>query len=172
MAKILIVEDNHEFLESLTHALKAENHVIESVIDGAEGLHRLLVCNYDLAIIDWMLPGIQGIEICRRYREEGGETLILMLTGRFSVADREAGLEQGADDYLTKPFSFRELTARVRGLLRRSGSTPGEHHVLKAADIEVNTASCQVTKAGQEVSLTGKEYALLELFLRHPKRVF
>lgn len=172
MAKILIVEDDEDLLESVSKILKSENHAIEAVSEGDEALQRLQVYDYDLAIVDWGLPGIEGTEICRRYRAGGGQALILMLTGKSSVAERETGLDSGADDYLSKPFNMRELTARVRALLRRAGSLPSESDVLRIKDIELNSASCKVTKNGQEITLSRKEYALLEGFLKNPKRVF
>ena len=166
MAKILIVEDDEDLLESVSKVLKSENHAIEAVSEGDEALQRLQVYDYDLAIVDWGLPGIEGTEICRRYRAGGGQALILMLTGKSSVAERETGLDSGADDYLSKPFNMRELTARVRALLRRAGSLPSESDVLRIKDIELNSASCKVTKNGQEITLSRKEYALLEGLLR------
>lgn len=172
MAKILIVEDDEDMLISLTQALKAENHAIEGVSEGDEGLERLQVYDYDLAILDWGLPGLEGPEICKRYRSSGGKTLILMLTGKAAVTDREAGLDSGADDYLAKPFNVRELTARVRSLLRRSGSASASNETYKAGNVELNSASCRVTKAGTELNLSRKEYSLLETFMKDPKRVF
>lgn len=172
MAKILIVEDDEDLLASVSKILRSENHSIEAVSEGDEGLQRLQVYDYDLAILDWGLPGIEGTEICRRYRAGGGQALILMLTGKSSVAEREAGLDSGADDYLSKPFNMRELSARVRALLRRAGSAPSESDLLRIKNIELNTASCKVTKDGVEITLSRKEYALLESFMKNPKRVF
>ena len=172
MAKILIVEDDEDLLESLSKLLKSENHSVEAVSEGDEGLQRLQVYDYDLAILDWGLPGLEGTEICRRYRAGGGNALILMLTGKATIADRESGLDSGADDYLSKPFNMRELSARVRALLRRAGSAPSEENTFKCKNIELNTASCKVTKDGQEITLSRKEYALLESFIRNPNRVY
>lgn len=172
MAKILIVEDDEDLLESLSDVVKSENHVVESITEGDEGLQRLLVYDYDLAILDWGLPGLNGIEICKRYRAAGGSTLILMLTGKSSVSERGEGLDAGADDYLNKPFNVRELMARVRALLRRTGSVPSTNLVLQCRNVALNPASHMVTKDGEEVTLSRKEYALLEQFMRAPNRVF
>lgn len=172
MAKILIVEDDEDLLISLRQTLKAENHAIEAVTEGDEGLERLQVYDYDLAIIDWGLPGLPGTEICKRYRDGGGKALILMLTGKAATAEREEGLDSGADDYLAKPFNVRELTARVRALLRRAGSAPTNKDILKIRNLELNSASCEVTKDNKPLTLSRKEFALLETFLKDPKRVF
>lgn len=172
MAKILVIEDDDDLLESITEVLRGENHIVEAVCEGDEGLQRLQVYDYDLAILDWGLPGLDGIEICKQYRAAGGRSMILMLTGRSAVGDRGHGLDSGADDYLTKPFNFKELLARVRALLRRAGSVPTAEELLQCGNVALNPSSHVVTKEGLEVSLSRKEYALLECFLRDPKRVF
>ncbi len=172
MAKILVVEDDDDLLETLSQLLKAENHVVETVSEGDEGLQRLQVYDYDLAIVDWGLPGLEGIEVCRQYRAGGGKALILMLTGKSSVTERGEGLDSGADDFLSKPFNLRELAARVRALLRRAGSVPSQGQVLKTANVEMSTGSHRVTKGGTEITMSRKEYALLECFLRDPNRVY
>lgn len=172
MAKILIVEDDEDLSLSLRQSLKAENHAVETVTEGDEGLERLQVYDYDLAIVDWGLPGLEGTEICRRYRAGGGKALILMLTGKSTLSERESGLDSGADDYLMKPFNLRELTARVRALLRRAGAVSTAASELKAGRIVLNTGSCRVTKDGKEISLSRKEYEILELLLKDPRRVF
>jgi two-component system OmpR family response regulator len=125
---------------------------------------------YDLVILDWMLPGRSGTEICRDYRARGGSAPILMLTAKAEVDDRAEGLDSGADDYLTKPFHPKEFSARVRALLRRPQSVMAK--TLKAADIELDPSQIKVFKAGQQIHLLPKEFALLELFLRYPTQVF
>jgi two-component system response regulator MprA len=172
MAKILVVDDDEDLLISIRQTLKAENHTIETVSEGNEALNRMQVYDYDLAILDWGLPDIEGIELCKRYRQAGGKTLILMLTGKASVSEKEAGLDAGADDYLSKPFNIKELNARVRSLLRRAGSTTDNDKELQIADIKLNAQACRVTKDGKELSLSRKELLLLQMFMSDPNRVY
>lgn len=130
----------------------------------------LRVNEYDLIILDWQLPGMTGVELCKNYRNRGGESPVMMLTARSSIDDREQGLDSGADDYLCKPFALKELSARVRALLRRSSKASS--NVLELRDICLDPSSLRVTKAGKSVHLEPKEFALLEFFLRHPDTVF
>ncbi len=171
MAKILIVEDNPEFLKDLKKTLSFENHTIEAVLDGTAGLDRALLCEYDLLVLDWDLPGVTGVEICRQFRDKGGQTPVLLLTGKREIDDKECGLDAGADDYLTKPFNVRELLARVRALLRRSGNAV-TGNVLTLGDVELDPANFKVKRAGVPVKLVPKEFAILELMLRNPGKVF
>lgn len=170
MARILLVEDDNQVSCVVEEALTAGNHVVDAVDNGLDGLERLLYYPYDLAIIDWVLPGKTGIEICNEYRRSGGQIPILFLTGQADVANRVEALETGADDYLCKPFAYAELMARVRALLRRP--TEIKNTIITAGHLEMDLASCTVTRSGAAVSLAPSEFALLELFLKNPKRVF
>ncbi len=170
MAKILLVEDEADIAGLVRDWLESELHLVESVDDGRDALHCLLANSYDLVILDLLLPGLSGIEVCRQYRLKRGSTPILMLTAKTSIDDKEEGFCVGADDYLTKPFHLKELAARVRVLLRR----PLTEHVLQLSvgDVVLDTIECKVLKAGQEVHLLPKEYRLLEFLLRHPNHVY
>src|ERR1700733_3640440 len=171
MAKILLIEDDDNTIQAVSDFLGvANNYTIESVNSGKEGLDRLQLYEYDLAIIDWSLPEMTGLQICSTYRAKGGLVPILMLTGKTAVSDKVDGLDAGADDYLTKPFSLPELTARVRALLRRPRETVKE--MLQVGNLVFDTKTCQVTKAGKEISLLPKELVLLEFFMRHPDQYF
>lgn len=170
MAKILLVEDDPEVCEVVSDWLIDEHYTIDVVNSGTEAIERLRFDKYDVLIFDWQLPDTTGIEICKRFRSKGGNTPVLMLTGKSEITDKETGLDAGADDYLTKPFHPRELSARVRALLRRSGEL--KQNVLTCGDIELDPQGFKVTKDGKEVPLLPKEFALLEFFLRHPNQVF
>ncbi len=167
--RILLVEDDASVASFISKGLQEEPYALDSTIDGEEGFH--MACNfpYDLLILDVMVPKMNGFTICRRLREKGNTTPILLLTARDAVDDRVTGLDSGADDYLTKPFAFLELLARIRALLRR-GSTQAVTR-LTAADLELDPVSHRVWRAGQEIILTNKEYAMLEFFLRNKNRV-
>src|SRR5438270_6560471 len=130
MAKILVVEDDLELAESVCSCLRFEHHRVEHTVDGADALHLMQSFKYDLVVLDWNLPGLSGVEILSQYRARDGGAPVLMLSGKAEIADKEAGLDAGADDYLTKPFNTRELSARVRALLRRPGQCAT--NVLKA----------------------------------------
>lgn len=170
VAKILLVEDDIELSQSIEDWLTDEHHVVDVINSGAEVLNRLRFDQYDLLILDWQLPGMSGIEICKSFRGSGGNTPILMLTGKSEVSEKETGLDAGADDYLTKPFHPRELSARLRALLRRPKDF--SQTVLKIGDIELDPASFSVTRDGEQVPLLPREFALLEFFMRHPDQVF
>jgi len=170
VAKILLVEDDLEMCEVVTDWLTDEHYTVDVVNTGNDAVERLRFDKYDVLIFDWQLPDLTGIEVCKRFRSKGGKTPVLMLTGKSEIVDKETGLDAGADDYLTKPFHPRELSARVRALLRRSGEI--KQNVLSCGDIELDPQGFKVTKAGQEVALLPKEFALLEFFLRHPNQVF
>lgn len=170
MAKILLVEDDAELTAMIAEWLSFERHIVEVVHNGRDGGDRLRNCQYDVVICDWSLPDTTGLEIIRQYRSEQGTTPIIMLTGRGSVSDKEAGLDSGADDYLTKPFNMKELSARIRALLRRSTQQPS--NVLKAGDLVVDPGKYKVIRAGVEIQLLPREFALLEFFMRHPDEVF
>jgi len=170
MAKILLIEDDEDLAQMVVEWLSFEHHSIELVYDGREGLDRLRLCQYDVVIIDWGLPQLAGPDICKAFRAEGGITPIIMLTGKGSVAEKEAGLDSGADDYLTKPFNMKELSARLRALLRRVSNTSS--NILVVGDLTVDPAKYKVTKGGVEVQLLPREFALLEFLMRHPDEVF
>jgi two-component system response regulator MprA len=169
---ILIIEDEERILQFLRRGLAYEGYTVETAVNGTEGLVKAAEQNPDLVIIDWMLPelepGLDGLEVCRRLREEG-DTSLLMLTAKDSVADRVRGLDAGADDYLVKPFALNELLARVRALLRRSKTSLPE--VLTFQDLRLDTGTHQAFRADRAIDLTAKEYELLELLLRHPRQV-
>lgn len=170
MAKILIVEDDEDLSERLCDWLSFEQHTVEVIISGIEAEERLRFFMYDLIVLDWDLPGITGLEVCRNFRIRGGATPIIMLTGKTALTEKETGLDAGADDYLTKPFHLKELSARIRALLRRPPQVSSA--VLKMKDLEVDLNLRRVSKDGKEINLLPKEFALLEFFLRHPNEVF
>lgn len=170
MARILVIEDDSQVSSVVEEALCAFNHIVEIVDEGSEGLERLTYYHYDLAIIDWMLPGLTGIEICQKYRSNGGQIPVLFLTGQSDVPDKVKAFDSGADDYLTKPFAFSELMARVRALLRRPPQLAEK--VLESGELVMELSTCSVLKSGQKVNLAPSEFALLELFMKNPGRLF
>lgn len=167
--RILLVEDDTDLAQFIQKGLREERYAIDWAADGEEGFHLAAQTPYDLIILDIMLPKLDGLALCRRLRGGGNTAPILLLTARGSVQDRVAGLDTGADDYLTKPFAFAELLARARALLRRGG--PQVPTKLKAADLELDPTAHRVWRAGKEIPLTNKEYALLEFLLRNKNRV-
>jgi two-component system response regulator MprA len=166
--RILVIEDEERIRQFLQRGLTYENYRVEVAADGSAGLALARENSPDLVILDWMLPGMDGLEVCRRLRA-AGPMPILMLTAKDSVSDRVQGLDAGADDYLVKPFSFDELLARLRALLRRA--TPAQPEVLHFADLTLDTGTRQAFRGERAVELTAKEYELLELFMRHPRQV-
>ncbi|MBS1956964.1 MAG: response regulator transcription factor [Cyanobacteria bacterium SZAS-4] len=170
MAKILIVEDDLMVAHMVLDWVKSEHHVGEVVHDGLEGHDRLKYYNYDLAILDWQLPGMTGIEICRQYRQEGGSIPILMLTGQNTMDDKEIGFDAGADDYLTKPFDLRELRARVRALLRRPSEVVPA--LVGSSAVTLDYKGYSLVRDGEKIKLLPKEFAVLEFLLRHPGQFF
>ncbi len=171
MAKILCVEDDPALQESIKNSLSFQHHNVFTCSDGAEALEKLLVEQFDLVVLDWQLPSKTGPEICREYRSKGGNAIVLMLTGKASVSDKESGFDAGADDYLTKPFNIRELLARVRALLRRPAQLL-ESNKLQAGDLIVEPEHYRVTRQGKEIKLTPREFALLEFLIRNPGKSF
>lgn len=179
MSRILVVEDEELIREMLVLALEAEGYAIATAIDGRTALTMLqrsepsLGEDFDLLILDLMLPQINGLDVCRLLRHQGNHIPILILSAKGSETDRVLGLEVGADDYLTKPFSMRELVARCRALLRRqSFSSLPQTPMLEFKDIILYPQECRVMVRGQEVNLSPKEFRLLELFMTHPRRVW
>ncbi len=170
MARILIVDDEPSIVMAVRDELLFEGFEVESAVDGPEAIKRAHELRPDVLLLDLMLPGLNGFEVCRQLRREMPEMWIIMLTVRGQEVDRVMGLELGADDYVTKPFSLRELVARIKvGLRRQAGRRRSPLHRL--GDIEIDLASHRVTKNGAELSLTKKEYEILELFLTRPGEV-
>ena len=167
--KILIVEDEQKTGDYLKQGLSEAGFVADLARDGVDGLHLALTGDYDLAVLDVMLPKLDGWQVLREIRRNGKQLPVLFLTARDQVEDRVKGLEFGADDYLVKPFAFSELLARVRALLRRGRTS--EPELLQIADLELDLLRRRVTRAGKRIDLTAKEFALLELLLRRQGEV-
>ena len=169
--KILVVDDERAVRESLRRALELEGYEIELAADGSEALYRLEgSAEPDAMILDVLMPGVDGLEVCRRLRGSGSKLPVLMLTARTQVEDRVAGLDAGADDYVTKPFALEELLARVRALLRRTGDED-DGEVLRFGDLELDPGTREVRRGDRPMELTRTEFSLLELFLRNPRQV-
>jgi two-component system response regulator MprA len=170
--KILVVDDERAVRESLRRALELEGYEIELAEDGRQALERLAREDQpDAVILDVLMPGVDGLEVCRTLRSQGSRLPVLMLTARTQVEDRVEGLDAGADDYLTKPFALEELLARVRALLRRSGDDGAGGDKLSFADLELDPGTREVTRGDERIELTRTEFSLLELFLRNPRQV-
>lgn len=170
-AHILIVDDDSRVTSALRRTLAYEGYQVSSALDGEGALTIACMKSPDLVILDLMLPGIDGLEVCRRLRTAGDGIAVLMLTARDAVADRVAGLETGADDYLVKPFALEELLARVKALLRRSSPPDVQREILCFADLELDTATRQARRGDHTIELSTTEYELLALFLRNPRIV-
>ncbi len=167
--KILLVDDEVELTDPLSRVLSREGYSVDAAYDGTNGSHLAQVGNYDLMILDWMLPGKTGLEICQQLRRQGKTTPVLFLTAKDTLDDRVQGLDAGADDYLVKPFELRELLARVRALLRRSGlevytTTTGR---LTVADLELDSENQVAYRQGRVIELSQKESQLLQYFMEH-----
>lgn len=167
--RILLIEDESKIADFIRRGLKLEGYEVDVAYDGDVGLDKAVEAKPDLIILDLMLPGVDGMDVCRSLREAGFEMPILMLTARDAVADRVAGLDAGADDYLVKPFAFDELVARIRALLRRSA--PAEDEMLTFSDLVMNVTTREVKRRERPIELTAKEFDLLETFMRHPRQV-
>ena len=166
----MVVDDERAVRESLRRALELEGYEIELAGDGGEALDRLESSDEpDAMILDVLMPGVDGLEVCRRIRGTGSKLPVLMLTARTEVEDRVAGLDAGADDYVTKPFALEELLARLRALLRRT--TDDDHEVLRFAELELDPGTREVKRGDRQIELTRTEFSLLELFLRNPRQV-
>jgi two-component system response regulator MprA len=168
--RILVVDDERAVRESLRRALELESYEIELAADGPEALETLESDRQpDAVVLDVLMPGMDGLEVCRTIRREGNRVPVLMLTARTQVEDRVEGLDAGADDYLTKPFALEELLARLRALLRRTADGSGE--LLRFADLELDPGTREVRRGGEPIELTRTEFALLELFMLNPRQV-
>ena len=168
--KILLVEDDERIADPLYEDLTDQHYAVDIACDGQRAWDLLDVFNYDLILLDVMLPKVDGLSLCRQLRSKGCQTPILMLTARDTVPDKVMGLDAGADDYLIKPFDLEELSARVRSLLRRGGKSTSP--TLEWGALCLDPSTCEVTYGEQLLSLTPKEYTLLELFLRSGRRIF
>jgi two-component system response regulator MprA len=167
---VLVVDDEPPVREALERTLRAEGFRPRTAADGVEAIRAQAARPADVILLDVLMPRLHGLEVCRRLRDVGDRTPVLMLTARDAVEDRVAGLEAGADDYLVKPFATDELVARLRALLRRTG-WEGEQQLLRYADLTLDPVSYEVRRGDREIELTRTEYLLLELFLRHPRQV-
>ena len=167
--RILVVEDEVRIADFITRGLSEQGYAVDTAADGNEALQWTDVADFDLIVLDVMLPGRDGVEVCRTLRERGLRTPILMLTAMDAVEDRVRGLDSGADDYLVKPFAFAELLARLRALMRREPATMGS--VLRVADLAFDMNTLEVSRHGVAIELTAKERLLLEYLMRHPNQV-
>ncbi len=167
--RILIVEDDHTIAQAIKEGLEQESFAVDVAYDGEEGYLSASGEDYDLIILDVMLPGLDGLQIAKRLRDEKNHTRILMLTAKDRLPDKISGLNTGADDYMVKPFSFEELLARIKALLRRPHEKKAE--VMEAGDLTLNTITKEVRRRGKLISLSSKEYALLEYLLRNKGKV-
>src|SRR5262249_40558918 len=165
MAKVLVVEDDKSVATLISDLLRAHRYHVETAFNGLDAFERLLVCSYDLVILDVELPGMQGMELCSKFRSEGKKTPVLMLTVKSQHADRVKGLDSGADDYLPKPFNSQELLARVRALLRRPAEFTGVR--LQSRHLILEPDTYRVTAHGEDLVLHAREFALLEFFMRN-----
>ena len=167
--RILVVEDEQAISAFVVQGLTEAGYAVDLAVDASECLHWAAIAEYDVIVLDVMLPDQDGLTVCAELRRRGLRAPVLMVTARDAVDDRVAGLDSGADDYLIKPFAFAELLARLRALLRREPAFKGT--VLQVADLEMDTARRTVRRNGQPISLTSKEYSLLEYLMRHPHQI-
>jgi two-component system alkaline phosphatase synthesis response regulator PhoP len=168
MTRILIVEDEPNMVAGLRDNFQFEGYEVITAPDGVAGLERALSETPDLVILDVMMPRMSGLDVCKQLKAKRPTLPIIMLTARGQEVDKVVGLELGADDYVTKPFSIRELLARVKAVLRRSTTAPKEQQSFSFGEVEVNLKSCQVSRAGKELDFSSKEFELLKYFLCHP----
>jgi two-component system alkaline phosphatase synthesis response regulator PhoP len=171
MSRILIVEDEESILVALEDNLRLEGYEVESAADGTKGLALACEKRHDLILLDIMLPGMNGFDLCRRLRQDGISTPILMLTAKGQEVDKVLGLELGADDYVTKPFSPRELLARVKAILRRTSRVQESREVVRFGDVEVDFGKYEARRAGSPIFLTALEFSLLHFLVRNQDRV-
>jgi DNA-binding response OmpR family regulator len=170
MAKILLVEDDSSAVQFVSSWLTAERHIVEIARDGADGLEFMLMTEFDVILLDWDLPSMSGHDVLKQFRAKGFTTPVIMLTAKSDIDSKEAGLDGGADDYLTKPFALMELSARIRVQLRKTNKQ--SQNKLVSGDIVVIPDQLKVTRAGREIELLPKEFSLFEFFVRNPDRVF
>ncbi|HEY9774368.1 MAG TPA: response regulator transcription factor [Planktothrix sp.] len=170
MTKILVVEDDVNLAEKMRDWLVLEKHSVDLAHTGQDALQLLESYKFELLILDWELPDMAGIDVCKQYRENGGVAAVIFVTGRGSVEHREEGLDSGADDYLTKPFSVKELSARIRALMRRPALT--QQNVLTVGNLRLDNTSRKVFRDSEELQLLPKELAMLEYLMRRPGQVF
>jgi len=170
VAKILLVDDDQALCRMIRDWLTTKQYTVEIVSEGREALEKMQFYQYDLIILDWELPGMDGPQILKEYREAGKSTPVLMLTGKVSIVDKEIGFLAGADDYLTKPFHMKELLVRMRALIRGPGSSTGT--AIRMGPLELDQGANKIIKNGEEVKLLPGEFALMEFLMRHPKQVF
>jgi two-component system, OmpR family, response regulator MprA len=171
MTHILVVDDEPAVRRALERALRLDSYEVELAEDGEQALDRLAERPADAVILDLMMPGIDGLEVCRRMRAAGDKTPVLMLTARDAIDDRVIGLDVGADDYLVKPFALRELQARLRALLRRAADGEQDGELLRFADLVLDPVAHEVHRGERPVELSKTEFLLLELFMKHPRQV-
>jgi two-component system copper resistance phosphate regulon response regulator CusR len=167
--RILLVEDEAEIADFLTRGLREEGYTVEHSADGIDAAHRLKSESWDVVLLDWWLPGQDGLSVLRHFRQSGGTTPVLLLTARDAVSERVRGLDSGSDDYLCKPFAFEELLARVRSLSRRHDRQPGP--IVAHSDVRIDLVTQRAERAGHRLELTAREQSLLIFFLRHPGEV-
>jgi DNA-binding response OmpR family regulator len=170
VAQILLVEDETDIADLVVDWLKRDRHSVDIARSGEDALNKLREANYNLLLLDILLPGRSGLDVCSLYRKNAGAAPILMLTARDSIDDKVQAFKLGADDYLTKPFQLRELSARVEALLRRAGHVESE--IITIGDLQIDVARCSVLKNSESIPLSPKEFHLLELLARNPNRVF
>jgi len=171
-ARLLVVEDDDTIRETVCEAMEMEGFQVTAATNGQSAWDLLNRHRYDLVVLDLMLPGINGLDLCRQLRQGNDGPLVLVVSARDTETDRVLGLEVGADDYLVKPFGMRELVARCRALLRRQGHGAAPAETLEQGDLCLYPGECRVTRGGLELKLSPKEYKLLELFMQQPRRVF
>jgi two-component system response regulator MprA len=171
--RVLVVDDDPDVRDSLRRSLTFEGYTVETAADGHAALSAIAAERPDAVVLDLQMPGLGGLETCRRLRERGDDVPVLMLTARDATRDRVTGLDAGADDYLPKPFALEELLARLRAVLRRTTAraAPDTAGILTFEDLQLDPATRRASRAGQEIVLTRTEHTLLELFLRHPRQV-
>jgi DNA-binding response OmpR family regulator len=170
LAKILLAEDDEQLGQLVADFLSGEKYIVERATDGLDADERLSLSIYDLLILDWDMPGMTGVELCQKYRLSGGKAPVIMLTGKKLIADKEQGLDSGADDYLTKPFELRELSARIRALFRRP--VVMQSSVLTCRNLSLDVLAKSVHKDGKPIELLPREIAILEFLMRNPNQVF
>ena len=168
--RVLVVDDEPSFRQAISRALTLEGYVVEQAADGAEALERLADGGLDAVVLDVSMPVLDGLEVSRRLRDAGDRTPVLMLTARDAIDDRVAGLDAGADDYLVKPFALRELMARMRALMRRTGEG-ADGEPLRFEDLRLDPAAYEVWRGDRRIEMTRTEFLLLELFMRNPRQV-